>query len=581
MVDGRRLMKRFVLLVVIAALAAVGILYGLRRAERTPHATVTALLPRGTILLGHVPDFNRTRSEWHQSDLYKLYHEPAVQDFLSKPLSKVAQPDTAANTVNEIAQLDPKDAFLAVTSIEDNNPHVAGGFHFRGSQSEAEKIIGKWRSRIVRNASVTESVQYEQHKIDIVGAAPNQVATVYDGQWFFASNDLSELKAVLDRADGRSLATPSVAAATGKDRQSTLEADDAFRGAMKHMPASYALCFYLQPKTLSEKLVSLRNAMGFAGDKNTVVDQIHIICAATRFDKGKIRDVLFVGMPKTQSEQKLTRSSLELGTSETFLYLATLLNPDRLAGINQGGLPLGSWLQKVFDTAARAGVTVDDWKAAFDLELGSLADWPQSARWPSIITTLRVKDPTRANKVVNALTHAIDEDVPWAKTEKNGVLYFYMQSPASLFAITPTIALSKQVMIVGLDSVSVETAMSRSTKPSSGLANSAAYKSAAHAVPAPSDAFVYIDTALLYSRLDAALRPMLLMSAAFMPAISDYVDVGKLPPPETVTKHLSPIVSSQRYGGNGYVTESTGPVTLEIGLGLPAVAWAVSREHNH
>jgi hypothetical protein len=289
---------------------------------------------------------------------------------------------------------------------------------------------------------------------------------------------------------------------------------------------------------------------------------------------------LFVGMPKTQSEQKLTRSSLALGTSETFLYLATLLNPDRLAGINQGGLPVGSWLQEVFDTAARAGVTVDDWKAAFDLELGSLADWPQSARWPSIITTLRVKDPTRANKVVNALTHAIDEDVPWTKTEKNGVLYFYMQSPASLFAITPTIALSKQVMIVGLDSVSVETAMSRSTKPSTGLADSAAYKSAARAVAAPTDAFVYIDTALLYSRLDAALRPMLLMSAAFMPAISDYVDVGKLPPPETVTKHLSPIVSSQRYDGDGYVTESTGPVTLEIGLGLPAVAWAISRQHG-
>src|SRR5260370_3072835 len=102
MVDGRRFMQRLVLVGVMAALAAVGILYGLRRAERTPHATVTVLLPRGTVLLGHVPDFNRTRSEWHQSDLYKLYHEPAVQDFLSRPLSKVAQPDTAADTVNEI-----------------------------------------------------------------------------------------------------------------------------------------------------------------------------------------------------------------------------------------------------------------------------------------------------------------------------------------------------------------------------------------------------------------------------------------------------------------------------------------------
>src|SRR5207249_4719855 len=113
------------------------------------------------------------------------------------------------------------------------------------------------------------------------------------------------------------------------------------------------------------------------------------------------------------------------------------------------------------------------------------------------------------------------------------------------------------------------------------LADSSAYKLAARAVPAPTDAFVYVDTALLYSRLDAALRPMLLMSAAFMPAISDYVDVGKLPPPGIVTKHLSPIVSSQRYEGDGYVTESTGPVTLDIGLGLPAVLWAMSRQHSH
>ena len=573
-------MKRLGLLVIVAAVAAVGIMYGLRRAERTPHATVTALLPRGTIALAHFPAFNHTRDEWHGSDLYKLYQEPAVQNFLNKPLSRVPQRARAADTAGDIERLDLKDAFVAVTSIENNSPHLAGGFRFRGSQSNAEEIIGKWRSQIVRDASAHENVDYEQHKIDIVGTAPNQIATVYDGQWFFASNDLAELKTVLDRADGRDLATASPSGG-GKDRQTTLEADDAFRGAMKHMPASYALLFYLQPKALSEKLVSLRNAMGISADQNGVVDQIRSICAATRFDKGKIHDVLFVGMAKPQSAQKLTQSSLALGTSETFLYLATLLNPDRLAGINQGGLPAGSWLEKVFDVTTRAGVTVDDWKAAFDMELGSLADWAPNSRWPSIITTLRVKDPVRANKIANVLTHAIDEDVPWTKTEKNGVAYFYMQSPAALFAITPTIALSNQVLIAGLDSVSVESAINRSTKSSAGLADSVAYKSAVRAVPPPTDAVVYVDTALLYSRLDAALRPMLLMSAAFMPAISDYVDVGKLPQPEMVIKHLSPIVSSQRYDGDGYVTESIGPVTLDIGLGLPAVVWALSRHHDH
>ena len=295
-----------------------------------------------------------------------------------------------------------------------------------------------------------------------------------------------------------------------------------------------------------------------------------------------MRDVLFVGMPQAQPERKLTRSSLDLGTADTFLYLAMLINPDSVGRINQTGVPSGTWLQKVFDAAARGGVTADDWKAAFDLELGSLADWPQSAHWPSIIATLPVKDFARARKVVEVMTHAIDEDAAWTKNEKNGVVYFSMQTTAALLAVTPTIALSNQRLVVGLDAVSVESAITRSGKSSSGLANSPTYKSAARNVPAPTGAFVYVDTALLYSRLDDALRPMLLMSAAFMPAISDYVDAGKLPAPDVVAKHLSPIVSSQRYEHDGYVTESIGPVTLSeaaVGLALPALVWSGVRDH--
>jgi len=565
-------MKRLLFLVAGAAVAAGAVYYGIHRVEQAGPTAVTALLPRGTVALVHLPDLNRSRDDWHQTDIYKLYQEPAIHEFLNKPFAKVPQRDTTAKTLSELEQLAPKDAFIAITSIQNNNPHLVGGFRFRGSEAETEKIVGKWRAQLVRDASAHENVDYEQHKIDIVGAAPNQIATVYDGQWFFISNDLDELKAVLDRADQRT-----------KDGQTILSADEAFRAAMVHMPGSYVLLFYVQPHAFSEKLDAVRNAIGASTGGTAALNQIRSVCGATRFDNGKMRDVLFIGMPQA-GQQKLTRFSLDLGTPETFLYLATLINPDRLSEINQGGLPTGTWLQKVFDAAARAGVTVDDWKAAFDLELGSIADWPQDSRWPSIIATMRVKDSARANKLVAALTHAIDEDTAWTKTEKEGVVYFYMQRSGALFAITPTIALSNQMMIVGLDSGSVETAIKRSAKSSSGLASSPSYKTAGRTVPAPTEAFLYIDTALLYSRLDAALRPMLLMSAAFMPAISDYVDVGKLPAPEIVTKHLSQIVSSQRYEGDGYVTESVGPVSLSevaIALGLPAVFSGIGHERSH
>jgi len=359
-------MKRLGLIVLIAAVAAGGIYYGSHRAPSTPHATVTTLLPASTVAFAHLPDFKRTRDEWRESDIYKLYQEQAVQDFL-KPLS-VQQRGATSDTLSDLDRLDPEDAFLAVTLIENDNPHFVGGFRFHGSQASAEEIIGKWRARLVHDNSTHETINYETHKIDIVGATPNQIATVYDGQWLFASNDLAELKAVIDRADGRA-----------KDPKLTLENDGTFRGAMAHMTSSYAVLFYVQPKSVAEKVADVGRQMspqdfqrkfGLAGDE---IQHIQSVCGAAKFDKGKIHDVLFVGIPRLPLSPELTRSSLKLGTADTFLYVVALLNPDRLAGIGQTGnaLALGSWLQKVFDVASRTG------RAAATTSVTGRAMWPR------------------------------------------------------------------------------------------------------------------------------------------------------------------------------------------------------------
>lgn len=570
-------MKRFGLVVLVAAVAAGGVVYTVHRTPVTPNTAVTSLLPNTTVAVAHVPDFQRTRDEWRESDIYKLYQEPEVQAFL-KPLANVPKQDATSSTLTDLEKLDPKDAFLAVTSIENNSPHFIGGFRFRGSQSSAEEIVGKWRARLVHDSNARETIDYETHKIEIVGAAPNQIATAYDGQWLFASNDLAELKAILDRADKRH-----------QDQKNILESEPAFRSAMAHMLASYSLLFYLQPKKISPGLASVQSQTGadVAADARSALEQFENVCGSAKFDKGKIRDVIFVSAPKSPATQELTRDSLKLGTADTFLYIVALFNPDRLAGLGQSGtsLPLGSWFQKVFDVASKTGVTVDDWKAAFDLEGSALAEWPDTAHLPSIVAMLPVKDPTRAFKIADTLTKSIDEDAPWRKADKNGIRYYYIQSPVALFAITPTIAVSNKQMMLGLDSVSVEATMARSepgsqSARSPSLADSATYKAASHALANPTTGFVYIDTGLLYSRLDAALRPMLLMSAAFMPSMSDYVDVTKLPPAGTVAKHLSPIVLSQRYDRDGYVTESTGPVTLDLGIGLPLLGWALSHHEG-
>jgi hypothetical protein len=548
-------MKRILLLIVAVAVAAYAGWYYWNLSQQISSASVAGILPRDTIFFAHVPDFNRTRDEWRQSDIYQLYSEPAVQEFLRKPLGNMPNQNTVSQTLQEIERLDPKNAFLALTSINDNAPSLLGGFRFRGTQEDAERVIGKWRAALLEQRAGTkqEKIQYRGHEIDLVTATPFTLATTYDRPWFFASTNVAELKTLLDRADHR-----------GNNSEETLDKDNSYRTAISYRPSNYVASFYLQPKAFSERLAALRAAVRSspAPGEITMFEKMRCIAGSTRLENGKIRDMLFLGMPKLETDASLNRSSLTLGTKETFFYLAMLLNlGEKMETLGQAAT-LGGAVQKVFQDFAASGVATDDWKAAFGLELGALADWPSSAHWPSLLLTLPVLDMAKAGKIIEAFTRA-DEGAIWTQTEKDGVRYFSKQSVATLVAITPTIALSDRIFIAGFNPVSVEEAVKRSASSSSELADSRAYKAAERLLPAPTNFFSYVDTALLYSRLDASLRPMLLMAAAFVPAITRSVDLDKLPSPEVITKHLSPIVSSQRYDRDGYVAESLGPITLD------------------
>jgi hypothetical protein len=551
-------MKRILFLLIAVAVAAFAGWYYWQFSQQHSIAPVAALLPRDTIFMAQIPDFNRARDEWLHCDVYQLYREPAVQDFLSKPLVKAPKTNAVSQTVLEIEKLAPKNAFVALTSIDNNNPKIVGGFRFHGRQEEAERIIGKWRLMLMgQNSSLKrEKVQYQGHEIEVAKAAAFSIATAYDPPWFFASTDVPELQQLLDRADRR---------ASSPDNR--LDKDDTYRAASSRRPSNYGAFFYLQPKTFSQRLAALRAAVGStpAPGDGTMLEKVRCVTGSMRFENGKIHDVLFMGMPKLEQNTTLTRSSLSLGTKETFLYLAMLLNlGERMDILNQAAAFAGT---KIFQTLSDSGITAADWKAAFGIELGSLANWPSNARWPSLLITVPVADATKAGKIVEAFLRG-EENGSWTATEKDGVRYFSKQSAASFVAITPTIAFSDRLLIAGSDPTSVEEAIKRARSGSSELADSQTYKGADRLLPAPTNFFAYIDAAQLYSRLDASLRPMLLMAAAFVPSVAGSIDPAKIPAPEVITKHLSPIVSSQRYEGDGYVVESIGPITLDqLGIG--------------
>ena len=164
--------------------------------------------------------------------------------------------------------------------------------------------------------------------------------------------------------------------------------------------------------------------------------QMRAFCGTLTFTGGKVRDVLFISMPQL-TDAGLSRSSLVLGTKETFFYLASFLNlPNQIDW--PLGPPLGAGLpgpmQRLPGALSTGGVTLEEWNTAFGPELGMLGDWPPNSQWPAIIATVPVRDAAKANQVLIKMT-ASEADVAWAKQEKDGIYYFSVQSAGSPFSM--------------------------------------------------------------------------------------------------------------------------------------------------
>jgi hypothetical protein len=546
-------MRKVQLLILASAVAAGAIWWGFYRAHHTSSLAVASLLPKETLALVHLPDFNRSRNEWHRTDLYQLWKEPAVQDFFAKPRSKVPTEGRIGQTVNEISTLEMKDAFFAVLSIEASAWKWDGGFRCAGDTEKAATLVEEWRVRMLGGGPDVkhERIDYQGRQIHNDSAGLVQIWTVWAGPWFFFANDVENLKALLDRADGRV-----------KDANTALSSDDVFLAASKHMPASYAALVFGRPSQFVEKLTPAAEEAEAAGDRFTMVRQVRSFCAATAFDGGRMRDTVFVGMPKAADLGNLTRASLPLANKDTFLYAASVLDlrKEMEPGWQTPGLGWLSGLQKITGALSANGITIEEWKSAFGSEVGLIGTWSINSQWPSLVAAMPVKDSAKANQIVATITSAKMDDVQWTPHEKEGVHYFSAGSGPQLFSFTPTIGLSDRMLVVGPDLGSVEGAMKRGTGGASELGATRNFQNAERAVATAQQAFVYIDPALIYARFDATLRPLLAMGAAFLPAVSDTVDLGKLPSADVITKHLSPTVMSQSYRSDGYVAESVGSV---------------------
>ena len=114
--------------------------------ERTSghHTAATELAPAETIFFLHFPDLKRTAERWPKTGLAQIGAEPEVQAFLAKPRANAPQMKLWTQKLEQVARVEPGEAFLAVTSIDGAMPRFIAGISFAGRKSDAQALSSQF-----------------------------------------------------------------------------------------------------------------------------------------------------------------------------------------------------------------------------------------------------------------------------------------------------------------------------------------------------------------------------------------------------------------------------------------------------
>jgi len=554
-------MKRVLLpLLIVLILAGVG-LYLQRRVA--PQSSRVALwLPSSTILLEDMPDLHRTAERWPDTELSQIIDEPAMQAFLERPLGDFPHHSDVDQAFARLGRIDPIHFFLAVTDWSGAGaPATIAGLYFVGSRQDMDGLVDQLRKRVEQTwpEGKSDIEKYGSGDIETFTTPNFSAGLAYSGQWIFISTDTALLKSTLDRFQGQldpnSLANLPL-----------------FQNCLQHLPpASDNYCF-IRPELLADKAGSFAlmvnpNADSHSGDSLKAIQAVGL---SFKLDGEVMRDAAYVVKAQQVDETPLARDVLKLSTPDTIIAVS-----DRVASLGNAQMPdpkadpsgLLSLIASYLQVFSSQGLGAQQLAQAFGPESGFVLDWPSSSMIPTPLGMLDVRQPVLARKFLDTLTTLpLAAGVEFTHQDIDGIAFYNLPlTGIGIFPIQFTLGLTANCVIGAVSMDGVKQGVLRWKMHGPGVDSSDAYKKAISLVDEPTSSFTYIDTKAIFGRIYGLFRGV--ASMGFVPHLADYVDIGKLPAPETFTRHLTPIVASGSVRDGGLLMESAGPVTTtEAGL---------------
>ena len=445
------------------------------------------------------------------------------------------------------------------------------GFQFKGSEADVNQVLTEPKNQLRQ--------KYPGGKADLINYQGHPMETFDAGDGSTSWRRFTWATSTSSRTIWRCSRPPWTAPSTAPAKDATLDKEADFQAVSAKLPADHATLLFLRPQTFLGKVYLLAAASGQTVDpaQHAEADKLKAVGAATSIEQGKIRDTIYVLAPGLQQpEHALQMSGLPLTTVDTLFFSASLLDLDKAfrksgsgAGAGGPGDLIGNWLKQ-------QGLSLEQLRAALGQELTVQLDWPGGNAQPFLSLSLDVRDPAAAAKLIDGLTRPSTGVEGWQTTPDNGVVLHSLPMAGGYLNLTVTN--TDKHLILSLNAEGAKALVKQEKTGGANFTGSEAYKHGVAALPKADRAFGYLDSKMFFERLYGVLKPAAMFGGTMMyPQINDYVELGKLPDGDVISKHLSPIILSQSSDAQGVLVESVGPVTfLQAGVGIGGLGAAAA-----
>ncbi len=544
----------FVFLVLVALVVAAFVVV---KKVSVGESKAAALVPDDTALFVQVPDALRTAVRSRKTALAQIANEPAVQAFFKNPKELLPNWGALQKQLEQLAACAPREVFLAVTASAQTEPKVIAGFSFSGRKASADELLRSLRkeSQRLSPAGRSELIKYGDAEIETFTYEKSVFASTVKGKWCFAGNDLTLLKATLDRLDGRR---------AGK----VLREQAAFASSLKRMPRDGELMVFLQPRAFLARIEPMLKANGQGSEAQLAeLKKIEAVTFATKMEGAQMHDTMFVLHAGASKGEPLAQGALALSSTDTLLFydgrfqMPAALDPAQnptLAPVAALGGDWFAWMQNIVKALGGSGG-----------ELGVQIDLAGGTLQPGFLLTVETRDVATAERLAAAVAGSPADAGSWERGSAEGAPTFTLKMPLIAAVATPVMTVNGKFVLLALNPESLKSAIDRRKVGSPNLAKTERFRGAEKRVVKPSEAFGYVDARALFEQIYATAQFPLMVWMMASPEAGKVVDAKKLPPVEVIAKHLGPMVYSQAAVENGTLAESVGPVTfLQVLVGI-------------